>query len=418
MRARFLIPLTLLLLSEFYTFIAVRAVVRPLPPVGRRILLALYIILTVGLYLLLLNFRRINWDALPPGMRTLIISFSMGFAVAKIVVLLFGVLEDLVRGLRWIWGAFSRRNMPADEKGVTVSRSLFLQRSALAVGGFMVALLMYGTTNRYKYHTRRRTLRFPNFPAAFNGLKNCYRSPISTAVPSTMKKRWLPALPVCWKKSLTLFLFTGDLVNNVATEVGRYQQIFARLSAPMGVYSTLGNHDYGDYAEWPDAAAKKDNLDHLKDIHAQMGWKLMMNEHKIFEKNGEQFALIGIENWGAKAGFPKYGDMRAATAGLDPAITPFSLLMSHDPSHWEAQVQPEYPYIDLTLSGHTHGMQFGVDIPGFKWSPVQYVYKQWAGLYAEGKQRLYVNRGFGFIGYPGRVGIMPEITVLTLEQGS
>ena len=417
MRARFLIPLTLLLLSEFYTFIAVRAVVRPLPPLGRRVLLVLYVILTVGLYLLMLNFRRIDWDAFPPALRTLVISFSMGFAVAKIVILLFGILEDLVRGFRWIWGTFSRRNLPVEKRDFTISRSLFLQRSALAVGGFMVALLMYGTTNRYKYHTRRLKLKFPNFPSAFNGLKIVQISDIHSGSFDNEDAVAAGIARVLAEKP-DLILFTGDLVNNVATEVGRYQEILGRLSAPMGVFSTLGNHDYGDYAEWPNAAAKKANLDHLKDIHAQMGWNLMMNEHRIFEKGGEQFALIGIENWGAKAGFPKYGDMRAATAGLNPAITPFSLLMSHDPSHWEAQVQPEYPYIDLTLSGHTHGMQFGVDIPGLKWSPVQWVYKQWAGLYQQGKQRLYVNRGFGFIGYPGRVGIMPEITVLTLEQGS
>ncbi len=417
MRLRFLFPVFLLLLSEYYMFITVRAVSRPLPPLARRMVMVLYVILSIGLYVMMLNMRRIDWDNWPPALRTLVISFTMGFVVAKIVVALFAFIEDIVRGFRWGWGAFSRRNMPVDEKGLKIPRSLFLQRTALAAGGFMVALLLYGTTNRYKYHTRRHKLKFPNFPAAFNGLKIVQLSDIHTGSFDDEEAVAAGIAQVMAEKP-DLILFTGDLVNNESSEVGKYQAILARLSAPMGVYSTLGNHDYGDYKEWPSAEAKVANLDRLKAIHAEMGWKLMMNEHKIFERAGGQFALIGIENWGAKAGFPKYGDMRAATAGLNPAVTPFSLLMSHDPSHWDAQVRPEYPYIDLTLSGHTHGMQFGIDIPGFKWSPVQYVYEQWAGLYQKEKQRIYVNRGYGFLGYPGRVGIMPEITVLTLEQGS
>ncbi len=417
MRSRRLFLIFVLLLSEFYMFIAVRAVLRPLPPVARRVLLVIYVLLTIGLYVLMANFLHIDWDKYPPAVRTLVISFAMGFAVAKIVVALLGILDDVIRVFRWGWGSFSRRNLPAEKRGFTVSRSLFLQRSALALGGAMIALLMYGTTNRYKYRTRRLKLRFPNFPAAFSGLKIVQISDIHSGSFDNEEAVAAGVARVLEEKP-DLILFTGDLVNNVATEVGRYQEIFSRLSAPLGVFSTLGNHDYGDYADWPTPEAKKANLQHLKDIHAQMGWQLMMNEHRIFERGGEQFALIGIENWGAKAGFPKYGDMRAATAGLNPAVTPFNLLMSHDPSHWEAQVRPEYPYIDLTLSGHTHGMQFGVEIPGFKWSPVKYVYEQWAGLYTEGRQHLYVNRGFGFIGYPGRVGIMPEITVLTLERGS
>jgi hypothetical protein len=209
-----------------------------------------------------------------------------------------------------------------------------------------------------------------------------------------------------------LILFTGDLVNNEASEMKNYSDMFATLKAPMGVFSTLGNHDYGDYVQWPSAAAKKQNLEMLKQVHAGMGWRLMMNEHVMLERGGEQIALIGIENWSAKARFPKYGDLPAAYAGAGAA--PFKILMSHDPSHWDAQVVPQFPDIDLMLAGHTHGMQFGVELPWLKWSPVQYVYKQWAGLYQQGKQKLYVNRGFGFIGYPGRVGILPEITLIEL----
>ena len=207
-----------------------------------------------------------------------------------------------------------------------------------------------------------------------------------------------------------LILFTGDLVNDRHEEMFDYKDIFSKLNAPMGVFSTLGNHDYGDYMSWPSDSAKKQNLESLKQLQKGMGWRLLMNEHVLFERDGEKIALLGIENFGAKGRFPKYGRMQDAYPGTENI--PFKILMSHDPSHWDYQVKKEYKDIDLMLSGHTHGMQFGLENPYFKWSPVQWMYKQWAGLYEDGKQKLYVNRGFGFIGYPGRVGIMPEITVL------
>jgi predicted MPP superfamily phosphohydrolase len=185
---------------------------------------------------------------------------------------------------------------------------------------------------------------------------------------------------------------------------------FARLKAPFGVYSTLGNHDYGDYVQWPSTAAKQENLAALINLHKEMGWDILMNENRIIEKAGEKIAVLGIENWGAKGRFPKYGKMEEAIKGTESI--PFKLLLSHDPSHWDAQVKTSYSDIDMMFAGHTHGMQFGLENPYFKWSPVQWMYKQWAGLYEDGNQKLYVNRGFGFIGYPGRVGIMPEITVI------
>jgi hypothetical protein len=182
----------------------------------------------------------------------------------------------------------------------------------------------------------------------------------------------------------------------------------------MGVYSTLGNHDYGDYRPWGSQAEKVQNLENLKAVHAFMGWRLLMNEHVCLEKDGQQICLIGIENWSAKGNFTRYGKMAEAHEGTEPYR--FKILMSHDPSHWEAEVRTQYTDVDLMLSGHTHGMQFGVEIPGFRWSPVQYMYRQWAGLYEQEHQKLYVNRGFGFIGYPGRVGILPEITLLQLHR--
>jgi predicted MPP superfamily phosphohydrolase len=209
-----------------------------------------------------------------------------------------------------------------------------------------------------------------------------------------------------------IIFFTGDLVNNVADEMDELKTVFSKLAAPLGVYSILGNHDYGDYVQWESAQAKVANLEKLKTVHKEMGWRLLLNEHVGIEKDGQSIALIGIENWGARANFSKYGDLSAAYKGAENY--PFKILLSHDPSHWEAEVCRDYKDIDLVFSGHTHGMQFGLEIPGFRWSPVQYVYKQWAGLYRKDQQKLYVNRGFGFLGYPGRVGILPEITYLEL----
>ncbi|MBN8789944.1 MAG: metallophosphoesterase, partial [Terrimonas sp.] len=227
------------------------------------------------------------------------------------------------------------------------------------------------------------------------------------------KKAVAHGIDMIMKQGADIILFTGDLVNDHVDEMNEYTDIFSKLSAPMGVFSTLGNHDYGDYRVWPSAEIKAQNLERLKQLQKDMGWRLLMNEHVPLEKNGQQIALLGIENWGAKANFPKYGKLDRAYAGTEKY--PFKILMSHDPSHWDAEVRTEaYKDIDLMLSGHTHGMQFGVEVPGFKWSPVQYVYKQWAGLYEEAAQKLYINRGYGFIGYPGRVGILPEITVIEL----
>jgi predicted MPP superfamily phosphohydrolase len=191
-----------------------------------------------------------------------------------------------------------------------------------------------------------------------------------------------------------------------------YIDVFKELKAPHGVYSILGNHDYGDYSQWNSPEEKKQNLEKLKQIFMALGWQLLLDENVVLDKEGDQIALIGVQNISGKSRFRSYGDLSKACNGLEKSQ--FKILMSHDPSHWDSEVLKNYSDINLTLSGHTHGMQFGVEIPGFKWSPVQYVYKQWAGLYNEGEQKLYVNRGFGFIGYPGRVGILPEISILEL----
>jgi predicted MPP superfamily phosphohydrolase len=333
----------------------------------------------------------------------------LGLYIAKALAAVFLLIDDIRRLIQW--GIARAASRPAPEAGTGISRSAFLSWLGVGVGSSVYGALLYGFSNKYNYKIHRVKLAFANLPASFKGLKIVQLSDIHSGSlnnPGAVSKgidRVLAEKP-------DLILFTGDLVNNSAPEMREYQQIFSRLQAPMGVYSTLGNHDYGDYMWWETVELKKANLDKLIAIEKEMGWRLLMNEHVVLEKGGEQIALIGTENWSAKARFPKYGRMDLAYPGTEKY--PFKILMSHDPSHWDAEVRPKYPDIDLMLSGHTHGMQFGVELPWLKWSPVQFVYKQWAGLYEEGKQRLYVNRGYGFIGYPGRFGILPEITVIEL----
>jgi predicted MPP superfamily phosphohydrolase len=255
-------------------------------------------------------------------------------------------------------------------------------------------------------------LQFDRLPAAFKGLKIIQISDIHSGSFNN-KAAVQKGVDAILKQAPDLILFTGDLVNNKAEEMIDYIDMFTQLKAPLGVYSILGNHDYGDYVQWSSAEEKRQNLERLKKVHAQLGWKLLLNEHVLLEKNGQEIAILGVENWSSKARFPKYGRLDDAYKGTQSI--PFKILMSHDPSHWDAEVCKLYPDIDLMLAGHTHGMQFGVELPWVKWSPVQYVYQQWAGLYERKEQKLYVNRGYGFIGYPGRVGILPEITVLEVS---
>ena len=403
-------------LAEYYSFIVVRSAVRNLSAPVRITLLTTYVFLTVITWLGLILFRQINWANVPHLLRNVYIAFVLGFVVGKILILLVMLIDDLRRLITWAITAIAYNNTAdtAAPQDGGIARSVFLKRTALVLGGLSVLGFSYGISNRYKYRVRKIKLKLAGLPDAFKGLKIVQISDIHTgsfddhgAVAHGIQR--------VMDQQADIIFFTGDLVNNHADEVDeKYQKMYSTLNAPMGVYSTLGNHDYGDYVQWPTPQAKIDNLDKLKAMHAAMGWKLMMNEHVILERGNDKIALIGIENWSAKANFPKYGDMRKAYAGLKEKNVPVKILLSHDPSHWHAQVVPEYGDVQLTLSGHTHGMQFGIDTKWYKWSPVQYMYKEWAGLYTQGDQNLYVNRGFGFLGYPGRLGVLPEITVFEL----
>lgn len=345
--------------------------------------------------------------------RTYLFATFIGLFLAKLVAVVFFFVDDVRRVIQWVsLKLFFDKPVAPAMYADGISRSAFLSWFGLAAGGSIFGSLLYGFSNKYNYRIKRLQLRYDHLPAAFKGLKIIHISDIHSGS-FTDKKAVQRGVEKIQLEKPDIILFTGDLVNDRSTEMADYMDVFNKLNAPMGVFSSLGNHDYGDYVRWPYAGVSKDqNLENLKKVHAELGWRLLMNEHVVLEKDGAEIALLGIENWSNKARFPKHGRMDLAHQGTEKY--PFKILLSHDPSHWDAEVKTKYTDVDLMLSGHTHGMQFGVEIPGFKWSPVQYMYKQWAGLYEDGKQKLYVNPGFGFIGYPGRVGILPEITVIEL----
>ncbi len=405
--------ITAMLLLDFYFFQAVKTVAQNLSPKAKAIVYGLYWGLTLLAIAGFLMFVYTEQHFLGKKVRTYLFAMIIGLFLAKITALIFFLADDLRRGIQWLAGRLFFNNTDVDGMSSDgISRSVFLSWLGIAAGTTLFGSLLYGFTNQYKYQIKRVKLKFDNLPQAFRGMRILQVSDIHSG--SFMDKKAVQhGVDMILKEGADLILFTGDLVNDKATEMDNYKDVFNQLKAPMGVYSTLGNHDYGDYVQWPiEGVSKEQNLENLKKIHAEIGWKLLMNEHVILEKNGAEIALIGIENWSAKARFPKHGRMDIAYAGTEKY--PFKILMSHDPSHWQAEVLTKYTDVDLMLAGHTHGMQFGVELPGFKWSPVQYMYPQWAGLYKNGKQKLYVNRGFGFIGYPGRVGELPEITVFEL----
>ena len=353
----------------------------------------------------------------PPNWNTFfrfIMAITLILFVCKLIGCQFLIIDDIIRFFRWIIGLFRKKAEVAVEEVYKIDRLKFLSQLAVTFTVIPAVGFIYGMVKgAYKYKVHNVKVPSSKIPAAFNGFKIVQVSDIHTG--SFMDNTALhKAFDIVMQQGADLILFTGDLVNNKTEETKGFEEVYSKLKAPHGVYSVLGNHDYGDYVQWDSAEAKRKNLEELMQVHANAGWKLMMNEHVALEKNGEQIALLGIENWGGNMHFPKYGRMEDAHRGAEKY--PFKILMSHDPSHWEKQVQTEYPDVDLTLSGHTHGMQFGIEIPGFKWSPVKYFYKQWAGLYKSGEQFLYVNRGLGFLGYPGRLGIWPEITVIELQR--
>ena len=350
-----------------------------------------------------------KWSA---NVRSLILMGLAATYFSKLVGLLFLFADDLQRGARMVVHFF-QKNTDNKLPGEVISRSEFLSQAALVATAIPFGAMAYGViSGAHDYRVKRITVKLPNLPKSFDGLKIGQVSDIHSG--SFFNKTAVKGgVEMMMNEKPDVLFFTGDLVNNESSEVKDYTEIFNKLKAPLGVFSVTGNHDYGNYKAWSSQEAKKKNFQDLLAAHKHMGYDILMNEHRIVEQGGEKIAILGIENWGTGR-FPKYGKLNEAYAGTEDV--PVKLLLSHDPSHWDAEVRKLYPDIDLMFAGHTHGFQFGVEIGGLKWSPSQYVYKQWAGLYQEGNQYLYVNRGFGFLGYPGRIGMPPELTIIELKR--
>lgn len=413
MNSRFLIILGVMLLIDVYFFQSLVTLLKNSNPSRRTTIYYIYWGFTIySLSLLLINFIYPfrEWNQY---IRIYFVAFAAGAIICKFVGSLFLLTDDVIRLFRWIATYLAPSTAPDPAHPHSISRLKFISQVAVVMAAVPYLSLIYGMIKSgYDIRVKKIKIALSNLPESFNGLKIIQISDIHCGS-FTSTHHFENAVKIINEQKADILFFTGDLVNDVATETDKFNEVFSKITAPMGVYSILGNHDYADYVTWDSAEEKSKNLENLKAKHKQYGWRLLLNEHVALQKGEDKIALIGIENWGAR-GFAKYGDLKKAHAGTQ--AYPVKLLLSHDPSHWEAQVLKDYPDIDAVFAGHTHGMQFGVEIPGFKWSPVQYIYKQWAGLYQQGKQYLYVNRGLGFIGYPGRVGILPEITLIELTN--
>ncbi|GGG99138.1 phosphoesterase [Parapedobacter pyrenivorans] len=410
----------ILLLIDFYIYKALRATQlrwassRLFPKIWWGYSLFMTICVFISIYFSIpLFFRSI-----------ILVAFFLTF-ISKFTFILILLADDIRRGGIWLKRLFIPKKAqvapasdigdPLPEQPVKgISRSEFLTKAGILVAAAPLAPLGWGViSGAYDYKVRRERLYLPNLPQAFHGMKIGQLSDIHSG--SFYNKTAVQGgVDMLLAEKPDVIFFTGDLVNHLANEMRDYQDIFTKVRAPLGVFSTLGNHDYGDYHYGPEpSVAKAKNLQDVKDTHKVMGWDLLLNENRKLRVDNGEISIIGVENWGTGR-FPKHGRLEEALQGTDDM--PVKLLLSHDPSHWRAQVLAR-PDVDVMFAGHTHGMQFGVRMGKVKWSPAQYIYKEWAGLYKENGQQLYVNTGFGFLGYPGRVGILPEITIFELVKG-
>lgn len=402
-------------LVDLYSWQAIRVLLKHKPPVvlktakvlhyGSGIVLAVLFITSLFITVLQTNIIY----------RTYLSATVVIISLSKFIVCIFLAIDDLQRLIRWLirkTSATAKEDAPVP--GTPISRAQFLSTTGVIAGGIPLVLLTKGIfKGAYDYRIHRVPLYLKNLPFAFEGLKVAQLSDIHTG--SLLDKDSVhKGIQLANNERADIVFFTGDLVNNRTDEAYELMDHFAQVKAPMGVFSIFGNHDYGDYITWPSVEAKEKNLADLVAVHKDMGWNLMRNEHIMLEKGGERIALIGVENWGDRGRFQKFGDMDMAMDKMPDAKV--KLLLSHDPSHFDAIVSKQYKEISATFSGHTHGFQFGIENSFIKWSPSQYIYPHWAGLYKEGEQQLYVNRGYGFLGYPGRVGILPEITIFELRR--
>ncbi len=411
MLTRFIVISCVVLFIDWYFFQAVLTLLKGVSPSTKQIVSWLYwssSVATLLYFTIPYLVPSFHW---PKFIHIYFIGFVGMLFFSKLFGSIFILLDDVIRLFNWGIALF-KQNVNGENIESGMSRLQFLNNIAIGVTAIPFATFVYGmlkTAFQYKIHNVKINL--PKLPNAFHGLRIVQVSDIH-AGSFVSTKPLEKAVELINQQNPDLVFFTGDLVNDKASEMNPHINTLSKIKAKEGVYSILGNHDYGDYYNWKSQKEKSENLEQLKAIHAQMGWRLLLNEHISITRNNTKIGIIGVENWGNNLHFTKYGKLQDAHKGTEEYAV--KLLLSHDPSHWNGEVTNSYKDIDVTFSGHTHGFQFGIEIPGIKWSPVQYLYKQWAGLYKNQHQYIYVNRGLGFLGYPGRVGIKPEITVIEL----
>jgi len=405
---RWIIFIVIFAIIDFYAFQAVKTTFR-----NRGVNIAYIIISLVVLGNFIYQITSTNRDAGISINMGLAIGFFLTLYIPKIAIMLIMFGEDVFRVPQAMYRYFTE-GRGVENTGYLPSRRQFVSKIALGIAAVPFASFLYGMViGKYNFKVLKYTLHFEDLPEAFDGYRISQISDIHSGSFDN-KEKIEYAVDLVNEQASDVILFTGDMVNNKATEMLPWKGVFSKLNAKDGMYSILGNHDYGDYVSWETEEAKEENLKHLTEIQNELGFDLMRNESRFIEKEGQRIALVGVENWGK--GFKQKGDLKKAAQQVD--ASDFKILMSHDPSHWQHQVIADDYHYHLTLSGHTHGMQFGIEIPGWiKWSPVKWRYKYWAGIYKEQGQYINVNRGFGFLAYPGRVGIWPEITVIELKKG-
>jgi predicted MPP superfamily phosphohydrolase len=405
---RLLILFLILFVVEVYAYQALRTLVK-----AKSILVSYQLISALFLVFIVYSFTQFDRSVGQTSQTMRAMGLLLLIYIPKIILTLVLFGEDIFRVGFGSVNHFAKFN---DSVDFLVSRRKFVSQIGLGIAAVPFLSLIYGvTTGKYNYKVIKQRIFFPDLPDAFDGLTITHISDVhSGSFDNPDKINY--AIDLINEQNSDLILFTGDIVNTDAKEMHPWIDTFKRIKEhKYGKFSVLGNHDYGEYVTWPSEAAKEKNFQDIKDLHRQIDFKLMLNEHAFIENGTHKIALVGVENWGVK--FKKVGDLQKASNGLSKED--FKIVMSHDPSHWDAEINNHDKNFHLTLSGHTHGMQFGIEIPGIiKWSPIQYVYKQWAGLYENLGRYVYVNRGFGFHAYSGRVGIMPEITVIELKKGS
>ncbi|MFB3389469.1 metallophosphoesterase [Flavobacterium sp. LAR06] len=405
---RFVILCALFLFIEFYSYQAFRTLIKL-----RWILIGYQVVSLFILIFIIYSFSQVDRSIGQTKQFMFTTGLMLLVYVPKIVVTLILFGEDIFRIGASIFNYFIYN---APRKEMMPDRRKFISQIALGLAAVPFLSIIYGIfEGKYNFKVIKQTVFFPDLPDAFDGFRITQISDVHSGSFDNPEKINY-AIDLINEQEADMILFTGDIVNTHAKEMHPWLETFNRIrDYKYGKFSVLGNHDYGEYVTWPSEKQKDENFQEIKKLYGQIGFKLMLNEHTYIQKGDDKIALIGVENWGVN--FKKAGDLNKASQNVHQ--DDFKVLMSHDPSHWEAEIKEHPKNFHLTLSGHTHGMQFGIEIPGyFKWSLAQYIYKQWAGLYENVGRYVYVNRGFGFHAYPGRVGIMPEITVIELKKGN